>query len=131
MERMANRVFVIGNLGEKTGRIKGENSMRIIQNQLQQHIHDVPIHFLPEANKSDFAEKKAMDEFADNCIYVVENLNFHPEEFGYIEPLADTKEPEAKDDQAEEKKEETSQPVKDSKGGKTSKKEELSKPDSQ
>ena len=26
-----------------------------------------------------------MDEFADNCIYVVENLNFQPEEFGTYE----------------------------------------------
>jgi hypothetical protein len=32
MEHNANRVFVIGNLGEKSGRIRGENSMRIIQN---------------------------------------------------------------------------------------------------
>jgi hypothetical protein len=31
-------------------------------------------------------EKKAQDEFADNCVYVVENLNFQPEEFGYIMP---------------------------------------------
>ena len=109
MERMANRVFIIGNLGEKTGRIHGEDSMRIIQHELQQHIHDVPIHFLPDANKSDFAEKKAMDEFADNCIYVVENLNFHPEEFGYIEPQAEVKDA-TQDDEPEEKKEENSQP---------------------
>jgi hypothetical protein len=34
----------------------------------------------------DFQERKAMDEFADNCIYVVENLNFNPEEFGTYEP---------------------------------------------
>jgi len=31
-------------------------------------------------------DKKLNDEFADNCIYIVENLNFLPEEFGYIEP---------------------------------------------
>ena len=47
---------------------------------------DVPIHFLPTANMPDFLERKAMDEYADNCIYVVENLNFHPEEFGIYEP---------------------------------------------
>jgi len=34
----------------------------------------------------DFLERKAIDEFADNCIYVVENLNFNPEEFGTYEP---------------------------------------------
>jgi hypothetical protein len=35
-------------------------------------------------------EKKQADEFADNCIYLVENLNFKPEEFGYREPDAKT-----------------------------------------
>jgi hypothetical protein len=34
MERMCNRVFVIGNLGDKHGKIKGENSMKIIQSEL-------------------------------------------------------------------------------------------------
>jgi len=60
--------------------------MKIIQHELQQHFHDVPIHFLPDANSKDFMDKKLNDEFADNCIYVVENLNFLPEEFGYVEP---------------------------------------------
>jgi hypothetical protein len=31
-------------------------------------------------------DKKINDEFADNAIYICENLNFHPEEFGYVEP---------------------------------------------
>ena len=35
---MANRVFILGNLGEKSGRIHGENSMKIVQQELQQHI---------------------------------------------------------------------------------------------
>ena len=86
MERMANRVFIIGNLGEKSGYMKGQNSMRIILNELQKHIHDVPIHYLPNPNMDDFLERKNLDEFADNCIYVCENLNFQPEEFGYVEP---------------------------------------------
>lgn len=30
MERMVNRIFIVGNLGEKSGKIKGENSMKII-----------------------------------------------------------------------------------------------------
>ena len=112
MERMVSRIFIVGNLGEKSGKIKGENSMKIIQNVLMQHIHDYPVHFLSDANKDDFAKKKAEDEMADNCVYVVENLNFQPEEFGYImpdPPVVVEKAP------VEEVKEETSQP-KDSKG---------------
>ena len=38
MDKMANRIFVIGNLGERHGKIKGENSMKIIQTELQKHI---------------------------------------------------------------------------------------------
>ena len=34
MERMANRVFVIGNLGERHGKIMGQNSMKLIQREL-------------------------------------------------------------------------------------------------
>lgn len=30
-----------------------------------------------------------MDDYADNCIYIVENLNFYPEEFGSFEPKVD------------------------------------------
>jgi hypothetical protein len=30
MEKMVNRVFVIGNLGERDGKIMGQNSMKII-----------------------------------------------------------------------------------------------------
>ena len=96
MERMVNRVFVIGNLGDRSGRIRGENSMKIIQHALQQHIDDVPIHFLSEAAADDFLERKAMDEFADNCIYIVENLNFYPEEFSCVEAKPDDEGKEAK-----------------------------------
>jgi hypothetical protein len=34
MERMVNRVFIIGNLGERNGRQQGENSMKIVYNEL-------------------------------------------------------------------------------------------------
>jgi 3-phosphoglycerate kinase len=100
MERMVNRVFILGNLGEKSGKIKGEDSMKIIQHELQQHIHDVPIHYLHDPNSDEFKEKKSMDELADNCIYVVENLNFHPHEFGYVEP--DTKPPPPEENTAQD-----------------------------
>ena len=116
MERMVNRVFIIGNLGERSGRVKGENSMKIIQNELQQHIHDIPIHFLSNPNRADVAERKQNDEFADNCIYVCENLNFQPEEFGYIEPVVEVKEPaEEVKQEPEKKEEEKSSPQKNSK----------------
>jgi 3-phosphoglycerate kinase len=103
MERMVNRVFLIGNLGERSGRPRGENSMRIIQHALQQHIDDFPIHFLADANMPDFLEKKMADEFHDNCVYVVENLNFHPEEFGTFEPKVEENE-EKEGEKAEDEK---------------------------
>lgn len=38
VEHLANRTFVIGNLGERHGKIKPENSMRIVFNILQQQL---------------------------------------------------------------------------------------------
>jgi hypothetical protein len=34
MERMVNRIFIIGNLGPKSGKFKSENSMKIIMQEL-------------------------------------------------------------------------------------------------
>jgi hypothetical protein len=34
IEHLANRTFIIGNLGEKCGKIKPENSLKIIYNVL-------------------------------------------------------------------------------------------------
>lgn len=109
-ERMVNRVFILGNLGPKSGKQRGEFSMKIIQHELQQHIHDVPIHYIHDPNSVEFKEKKANDELADNCIYVVENLNFQPHEFGYVEPevKAPKKVEEVKD---ETPKEDNSRPL--------------------
>lgn len=38
IEHLANRTFIIGNLGEKCGKIKTENSMKIIYNVLSQQM---------------------------------------------------------------------------------------------
>jgi len=111
MERMVNRVFLIGNLGDRSGRARGENSMRIIQHALQQHIDDFPIHFLPDANMPDFLERKLADEFHDNCVYVVENLNFHPEEFGTYEPRIEEHEDRDGDKVEEEKADDVGKPA--------------------
>lgn len=128
MERQVNRVFIIGNLADKAGKKKGENSLKIIQHELSQHIHDYPVHFLSDANKSDFVERKQQDEFADNCIYVVENLNFYPEEFGYIEPEVEIKvEVEADPADGEEKKEESKKDSKNLKKDENSK-QQMSQP---
>jgi hypothetical protein len=66
--------------------------MKIVYNELVKNLDDIAVKFLHSANMPDFKEKKAMDEFADNCIYVVENLNFIPEEFGTFVPKIDEEE---------------------------------------
>jgi len=38
IEHLANRTFIMGNLGEKHGRIKPENSMKIVYNVIQQQL---------------------------------------------------------------------------------------------
>lgn len=39
-ERMANRTFILGNLADKAGKLKPENSMHIIHNALSKQITD-------------------------------------------------------------------------------------------
>jgi hypothetical protein len=88
--------------------------MKIIHAALLSAIDDVPILFLPEAATADFLERKAMDEFADNCIYIVENLNFYPEEFSCYEPKPAEPEEESKEKEKELKAEpsaEVSKPI--------------------
>lgn len=38
IEHLANRTFIIGNLGEKHGKIKTENSMKIIHKEMQNQL---------------------------------------------------------------------------------------------
>lgn len=42
--------------------------------------------FLPDAVIKDFEERKENEEYPEGCIFILENLNFKPDEFGFVEP---------------------------------------------
>lgn len=75
MENLAIRTFVIGNLGEKSGKVKPENTMKFVWNAISNKI-DQQVHFQEEYEFEEDTEG----------VYILENLNFHPEEWGFIEP---------------------------------------------
>lgn len=53
-ERGANRMFVLGNLAEKAGRVKPENSMRVLHQALSKQLPDQPLVFIEDAIITDF-----------------------------------------------------------------------------
>ena len=93
VDHLANRTYVLGNLGEKCGKIKPENSMRIVYNVLQQQLLEQQMLFMPDAIIKDFKLRKRNEEFPESTTFICENLNFKPDEFGYVEPEKPPEEP--------------------------------------
>lgn len=106
VENLANRTFIIGNLGEKCGKIKPENSMRIIYNELQQQMMEQQILFITDCIIKDFEIRKENEEFPESTTYICENLNFKPDEFGYVEPEKPPEEPKPSEEELKKQEEE-------------------------
>ena len=65
-ERGANRLWVVGNIADKAGRVKPENSMRIVHNALSKQIgSDQPLVFIEDAVIRDFELKKENEAFPE------------------------------------------------------------------
>ncbi len=77
---------MLGNLADRAGKVKPENSMRIVHNTLQKLLPDQAVAFLDDAIIPDFEQKKENEVFPEQTIFLLENLNFKPDEFGYVEP---------------------------------------------
>ena len=93
VEHLGNRIFIVGNLGEKCGKVKQENSMKIIYNAFQSAFMEQAWQFMPDALIKNFDQRKENEEFAEGTAYILENLNFKPDEFGYVEPDKPPEEP--------------------------------------
>lgn len=105
-------------MGEKVGRAKAENSLQLLVNPIQQKMTDATVHLLNA--KAYINEFSSQDELKENCVYLLENLNFLPDEHGFVEAFVDPDEVLAAQKAEEEKKAaeenfEDSQPLK---GGK-------------
>jgi len=87
---MARKIVVLTTLGEKVGRAKQENSLKILMDPIQQKMADIPVSLLDQRDYLDnFLQQ---EELKENHLYVMENLNFRPDENGYVEPFVDQEE---------------------------------------
>ena len=100
-EHLAKRVVVLSSLGEKQGRAAMENSMRILINPLQHAIADSSVQYL---DHDVIGNIEKIDELKENVIYVMENLNFLPDENSYVAPYIEPEE-DNKKEQEEDKDE--------------------------
>jgi len=100
-EHLAKRVIVLGSIGERSGRIALENSMRILVNPLQHQVNDVQVQYL---GHDVIGNPEKVDELKENVIYIMENLNFLPDEQSYVSPWMEP-EDEHKKEQEEDKEE--------------------------
>lgn len=60
-----NRTWVVGNLADRAGKAKPENSMRIIQNSLQKQLADQQLIFVEDAIIDDFEHKRENEVFPE------------------------------------------------------------------
>ena len=86
--------------------------MRLLIPALQREIIDQQVQFLEADTVENFDQ---LDELKENCIYVLENLNFRPDEHSYVEPWVEPTAP-----KKEEVEEQAPEEQSNSKGGKTS-----------
>ena len=109
-EHLAKRILLLGSIGEKEGRIAMHNSMKIIVDKLQQRVPEIPVQYLDGSIVDNFGET---DELKENVCYLLENLNFRPDEHSFVEPWVEPEAPGRVDDAEENKEEEVK--AKDSK----------------
>lgn len=99
-ERAVNRTWVLGNLADRAGKVKPENSMKIIHNALQKQLADQQLLFVDDAIIPDFEHKRDNEVFPEQATFILENLNFKPDEFGYVEPEKPSEDAKAAEEEA-------------------------------
>jgi len=92
---------LLSSLGEKCGRVKNENSVRALLPQLQSQIQDIPIQYMSHEQVAAVAQN-GTEDLKESTLYVVENLNFKPDEHSFVEAWIEPEDPNKK--QEEEKK---------------------------
>ena len=61
--------------------------------------------FLPDAIIKNFEHRKENEEFPESTTFVLENLNFKPDEFGYVEPEKPLEEPKSSEEELKKEEE--------------------------
>ena len=104
-EHLAKRIIILGSMGEKAGRANLENSMRLLISPLQHLVQDIQVNYLDHGI---IGNPERIEELKENCVYLMENLNFIPDEHSYVEPFIEAKETVVEEVKKEEDNEEDS-----------------------
>lgn len=62
--------------------------------------------FLADCNIKNFEARKEAEEFPESTTFLLENLNFKPDEFGYVEPDLPPEEPKPSEEELKKLEEE-------------------------
>lgn len=84
-DNRAKSIILLTDFGPKNGVFNPEFSMKYFYDFLiKDNLVDNPIYFVNDLEElSDFDSKLENEVFKENCLIIMENLNFFPEEVGY------------------------------------------------
>ena len=82
--------------------------MRILINPLQHQVSDSPVQYL---GHDVLGNIEKVEELKENVVYVMENLNFLPDEHGYVAPWIEPEEEKKEDEEVKENDDANSQQV--------------------
>ena len=82
--------------------------MRILINPLQHQVSDSPVQYL---GHDVLGNIEKVEELKENVVYVLENLNFLPDEHGYVAPWIEPEEEKKEEEEEKEPDESASQQV--------------------
>ena len=57
-----------------------------MHNAITKTLTEQPVVFIDDAIIKDFESKRENDAFPEQTTFILENLNFKPDEYGYVEP---------------------------------------------
>ena len=82
--------------------------MRILINPLQHQVSDSPVQYL---GHDVLGNIEKVEELKENVVYVMENLNFLPDEHGYVAPWIEPEEEKKEEEEVKENDDANSQQV--------------------
>lgn len=80
LDHLAKCVIIVGNLGPRIGKYREEFTMLPIAELLEQEL-DQHVEFIEDIEIDNFDEK--IEDLPENSVILLENMSFHPAEFGY------------------------------------------------
>lgn len=93
-EKQPKRIFLLTALGDKCGRVKNENSVRALIPTLTNLLAEaqIPVQYMPFTQVQQVAQN-GTEDLKEGILYVVENLQFRPDEHSFVEAWIEPEDP--------------------------------------